>query len=421
MPSGHEPNSSSGVATSTIDDEDIPEDYDYEESAWRFDLADLVPTAAVYGATLLLGLVGNLLIVYTVARFPRMRSISNLFLASLASADLLIVLLCVPGQHVSMICSVLNLTFLSIERYYAVIHPVRSRYLCTFSQARRVIIFIWLAAFLSALPIIFVQVHVEMGLRRRAYWCMRDEASPGAWRSFEIYMLILVLCIPTLVMGYAYAKICVQLWMVVRERAHLTSGLACTEMLEKSSGANHCFGANGNKRILGKPSRADEDTVKQVIKMLILVVCLFVLCWAPILILNVLTAFGSVSTLNYSYLKPLRTCFHLLSYLNSCVNPLVYGFMSRSFRVSFRDALVRLPTPAQRAAARSHVPHEQDSHVQRQHGTHGDLRHVTPAAAALRALYPLVDELRSRSRRDDDVERRRLNQRLFRREERIAA
>lgn len=344
-------------------EEGMPEDYDYEESAWRFDLADLVPTAAVYGATLLLGLVGNLLIVYTVARFPRMRSISNLFLASLASADLLIVLLCVPVkfgqlfsytwtlgevgcklllyvQHVSMICSVLNLTFLSIERYYAVIHPVRSRYLCTFSQARRVIIFIWIAAFLTALPIIFVQVHVEMGVHRRAYWCMRDEASPGAWRSFEIYMLILVLCIPTLVMGYAYTKICAQLWMVVRERASLTTGTSvATEMTEKKPKKKTTFAPNGDPAGL-KPSRADEDTVRQVIKMLILVVCLFVLCWAPILILNVLTAFGGVATLNYSYLKPLRTCFHLLSYLNSCVNPLVYGFMSRSFRGSFREALI---------------------------------------------------------------------------------
>lgn len=346
------------------DEDDLPEDYDYEESAWRFDLADLVPTAAVYGATLLLGLVGNLLIVYTVARFPRMRSISNLFLASLASADLLIVLLCVPVkfgqlfsytwtlgevgcklllyvQHVSMICSVLNLTFLSIERYYAVIHPVRSRYLCTFSQARRVIIFIWVAAFLTALPIIFVQVHVEMGVHRRAYWCMRDEASPGAWRSFEIYMLILVLCIPTLVMGYAYTKICVQLWMVVRERASLTTGSSvATEMTEKKPKKKTTFAPNGDPAGGLKASRADEDTVRQVIKMLILVVCLFVLCWAPILILNVLTAFGGVATLNYSYLKPLRTCFHLLSYLNSCVNPLVYGFMSRSFRGSFREALI---------------------------------------------------------------------------------
>ncbi|KAL1482250.1 hypothetical protein MTO96_033920, partial [Rhipicephalus appendiculatus] len=224
--------------------------------------------------------------------------------------------------------------------YYAVIHPVRSRYLCTFSQARRVIIFIWVAAFLTALPIIFVQVHVEMGVHRRAYWCMRDEASPGAWRSFEIYMLILVLCIPTLVMGYAYTKICAQLWMVVRERASLTTGTSvATEMTEKKPKKKTTFAPNGDPAGL-KPSRADEDTVRQVIKMLILVVCLFVLCWAPILILNVLTAFGGVATLNYSYLKPLRTCFHLLSYLNSCVNPLVYGFMSRSFRGSFREALI---------------------------------------------------------------------------------
>ncbi|KAL3199353.1 hypothetical protein MRX96_014004 [Rhipicephalus microplus] len=362
-----ETNSSEELAL--FPEEGMPEDYDYEDSAWRFDLADLVPTAAVYGATLLLGLVGNLLIVYTVARFPRMRSISNLFLASLASADLLIVLLCVPvkfgqlfsytwtlgeriagvsarGRSTSSPFSVsLQECIVSFRcianRYYAVIHPVRSRYLCTFSQARRVIIFIWVAAFLTALPIIFVQVHVEMGVHRRAYWCMRDEASPGAWRSFEIYMLILVLCIPTLVMGYAYTKICVQLWMVVRERASLTTGSSvATEMTEKKPKKKTTFAPNGDPAGGLKASRADEDTVRQVIKMLILVVCLFVLCWAPILILNVLTAFGGVATLNYSYLKPLRTCFHLLSYLNSCVNPLVYGFMSRSFRGSFREALI---------------------------------------------------------------------------------
>ncbi|CAN7943361.1 unnamed protein product, partial [Ixodes pacificus] len=145
-----------------------------------------------------------------------------------------------------------------------------------------------------------------MGLYRKAYWCMRDEDNPTTWRSFEIYMLILVLCVPTLVMSYTYSKICFQLWMVVRERANLTY----------------------------------RDLGRMVIKMLILVVALFVICWAPILILNVLTAFGGVTTLNYSYLKPLRTTFHLLSYMNSCVNPLVYGFMSKSFRNSFKDALL---------------------------------------------------------------------------------
>ncbi|KAH9366094.1 hypothetical protein HPB48_022912 [Haemaphysalis longicornis] len=152
-----------------------------------------------------------------------------------------------------------------LHQYYAVIHPVRSRYLCTFSQARRVIIFIWIAAFLTALPIIFVQVHVEMGLRRRAYWCMRDEGNPGAWRSFEIYMFILVLCIPAVVMGYAYAKICAQLWMVVRERASLTTGTAvATEMTEKKPKKKTTFAAPNGDTASAKPSRADEDTVRQV-------------------------------------------------------------------------------------------------------------------------------------------------------------
>lgn len=339
---------------------EIPE-YDYDDMVAMYNLADLVPTAVVYGSTLLLGLIGNLLIVYTVARFQRMRSISNVFLASLATADLLIVLLCIPVkfgqlfsytwtlgefgckfilyiQHVSMICSVLNLTFLSIERYYAVIHPVRSRYLCTFSQARRVIVFIWLAAFLTAVPIIFVQTHEQVGTRRLAYWCIRDESHPTTWRSFEIYMLILVLCVPTFVMGYTYSKICFQLWLVVRERASMTTGsIISTEMTEKKKNASTPI--NGEHR-LPKPIRSDEDTVKQVIKMLILVVALFVICWAPILVLNVLTSFGAVATLNYDYLKPIRTTFHLLSYLNSCVNPLVYGFMSKSFRSSFREAVL---------------------------------------------------------------------------------
>lgn len=73
--------------------------------------------------------------------------------------------------------------------------------------------------------------------------------------------------------------------------------------------------------------------------MLVAVVILFIICWSPILIINVLTAFGMIQHLNYGYLKPLRTAAHLLSYLNSCINPIIYGFMSKNFRASFKEAL----------------------------------------------------------------------------------
>ncbi|KAH9366093.1 hypothetical protein HPB48_022911 [Haemaphysalis longicornis] len=87
--------------------------------------------------------------------------------------------------------------------------------------------------------------------------------------------------------------------------------------------------------------------------MLILVVSLFVLCWAPHLGAERADRVRRrLDASNYSYLKPLRTTFHLLSYLNSCVNPLVYGFMSRSFRGSFRDALLGCLRPGSTAVPR---------------------------------------------------------------------
>src|SRR5260370_38655173 len=73
--------------------------------------------------------------------------------------------------------------------------------------------------------------------------------------------------------------------------------------------------------------------------MLVAVVVLFVLCWSPILIINMLTSVGILEPLNEGYLKPLRTVAHLMSYVNSCINPIVYGFMSKNFRASFRAAL----------------------------------------------------------------------------------
>ena len=66
--------------------------------------------------------------------------------------------------------------------------------------------------------------------------------------------------------------------------------------------------------------------------MLVAIIILFTLCWGPLLIDNVLAAFGVVEKLNYGHLKPMRQAFSLMAYANSCVNPVVYAFMSKNFR-----------------------------------------------------------------------------------------
>lgn len=80
---------------------------------------------------------------------------------------------------------------------------------------------------------------------------------------------------------------------------------------------------------------------KQVILMLIVIVIFFFLCWGPILLNNLLVALNVLDKLNTGFLKPMRMAFHLLSYSNSCVNPIVYGIMSHNFRDRLRRTLSR--------------------------------------------------------------------------------
>ena len=70
--------------------------YDYDASVSQIPLEELVPVAMVYGITLVLGILGNGLVIFAILRNRRMQTVTNMFLVSLASADLLIVVMCVP-------------------------------------------------------------------------------------------------------------------------------------------------------------------------------------------------------------------------------------------------------------------------------------------------------------------------------------
>ncbi|KAH9515312.1 Neuropeptide Y receptor type 1 [Bulinus truncatus] len=77
-------------------------DYDYDESTGHLPLDDLVPNALGYGLTLVLGLTGNILVIISVARYRRMHNVTNIFLLSLATADLLLVSTCVPVKFIKI-------------------------------------------------------------------------------------------------------------------------------------------------------------------------------------------------------------------------------------------------------------------------------------------------------------------------------
>ncbi|XP_046653001.1 cholecystokinin receptor type A-like isoform X1 [Daphnia pulicaria] len=457
-------NSGSGGGGNNNNTTEEDYDYDIDSSFDNYDWAELIPAVVVYSFVLLFGISGNGLIIFTIARYRRLKTITNIFLASLASADLLLVIICVPVnvaklfsfawtfgvflckfvhymQNVSAICSVLTLTAMSIERYYAIVHPMRAQYLCTLSQARKVITATWITSFTLATPTLWIQVHLPVGVRKPAFWCVRDWDSPISWQIYELYMFVLVLVLPLSIMAGTYGAIGREVWRVTYLRSSMTNdpntevvpaamltgnvatataisttttaissgevpadlpdvvGPEACQMLNEVVNKREASSARGlpttrrtagvggqqnkeaatavaavaaagaggknnsvkisntilirrNKRRsssnhanssrsppASQRAQADHKTARQVVKMLVAVVILFAVCWSPYLIDNVLTSFAFLPTTRTGPMKHMKMAFHLLSYINSCCNPLVYGFMSKNFRRGFKAAL----------------------------------------------------------------------------------
>ncbi|KAJ8923595.1 hypothetical protein NQ315_010174 [Exocentrus adspersus] len=334
-----------------------PEDVDPNSV---FNWNELIPTLVVYGITFILGLTGNILIIFTTFRYRRMQSVTNVFLSSLASSDLLLIMFCIPVkvaklfsytwqmgevicrsvhymQNVSAICSVLTLTAISIERYYAIVHPMKAKYICTIRQAKTIIIIIWNLSMLLATPTLKVQIHMRVGLNDEYRWCVRDWDNQPIWKFHELYMLIVILILPFCIMTFSYTLICWEVWKVMERRSVMTSEYALTRnhtvVIDEKCSENFILSESKKPKV--KNGRDDTHMVKQVICMLVVVVALFALCWAPVLIDNVLMAYDVLPYLRFGPLKHMSIAFHLMAYFNSCINPIVYGFMSKSFRETF--------------------------------------------------------------------------------------
>lgn len=68
--------------------------------------------------------------------------------------------------------------------------------------------------------------------------------------------------------------------------------------------------------------------------MLMVIVILFFLCWTPIFSVNAWRAFDTASADQRLSGAPI-SFIHLLSYTSACVNPIIYCFMNKRFRMAF--------------------------------------------------------------------------------------
>lgn len=276
-----------------------------------------------------INLIGNSLVCIMVATQPAMRSPMNWLLVNLSVADMTVAVFMVLDQlflhlvehpdnalgnylckfvtgklfsWIGSVVSVLTLLTIAWERHTAIVYPHSG--LMTRRKLQITVWVCWLVAIAFNIPIAVVRQRnhnqEETGFLCRSYWPSVELAI-----AYNILWLLIVGVIPTALMTGMFARITHSLWF----------------------GGEAGHDAAQTARLRAR---------KRVTKMLIIIVIIYVLCWFPNLIINVVMYYVDSPELNSTgYLVS-----EVLVLVNSSINPFVYAIQSKQFRKGMKSAVL---------------------------------------------------------------------------------
>lgn len=224
--------------------------WDENATYWGIEApVNIFPIPVLIGVTVtcvlffFIGVTGNLMTILVVTKYKDMRTTTNLYLSSMAFSDLLIFfcmpldlyriwryrpwnfgnILCKLFQFVSECCTystILNITALSVERYFAICFPLRAKVIVTKGRVRGVILVLWIVSFFSAGPV-FVLVGVEHENGTNSWDTNECKATEYAIRSGLLSIMVWVSSIffflPVFCLTVLYSLIGRKLWKRKRE------------------------------------------------------------------------------------------------------------------------------------------------------------------------------------------------------------
>lgn len=278
-----------------------------------------------FAIILITGVIGNILVIVVVYRNPQMKNTTNLLILNLAVADLLFLLVCVPGTasdyvltdwpfglvwcrttqyviYVTAYISIYTLVLMAGDRFLAVVVPVSSLSYRTISNAKAAIVVTWVTPLVCVLPAWWA--HNLHSYQTHTYCCFDKENY--SFEAFHISFFITSFAIPTFFITVMYIVMLISLW-------------------RSSSFRTSKEGLRAKKRVTA---------------LVFTVILVFMVCWAPIQSVLLYKSVMDTADWDTSYISiVIQILSHVLAYTNSCLNPLLYAKMSRNFRVGFSQLL----------------------------------------------------------------------------------
>ncbi|XP_067364132.1 trace amine-associated receptor 1-like [Channa argus] len=272
----------------------------------------------ILGVTVILTVCGNLLVTVSIAFFKQLHTPTNYLIASLAVSDLFLGLLVMFPSMIRcvetcwyfgdifckvymssdvMLCtaSILNLSFISLDRHYAVCHPLLYTRKMTSKVVLIMIMLIWSISAFIGFGMIFLKLNI-LGIEEFYHSYIACEGRCILFQSglSGTVSSVLSFYIPGLIMLGVYLKIFLvaqrQLQRIQKARMTSTSQTKATKTLAIIMGA-------------------------------------FLSFWTPFFVCNSIDPF-----INYSIPPAVFETLVWVGYMNSTVNPLIYAFFYSWFR-----------------------------------------------------------------------------------------
>ncbi|KAJ7310491.1 hypothetical protein JRQ81_007413 [Phrynocephalus forsythii] len=283
-----------------------------------------------YSVIICISLFGNMVVCHVVVKNKRMHSATSLFIVNLAVADVTISLLNTPFtlvrfvsstwvfgklmchisrfvQYCSVHVSVLTLTAIALDRHQVIMHPLKPR--MSIVKGGVCILIIWVLASCFSLPHAIYQklflAPFGNGMDRMV--CLPSFPPPMDlfWKYLDLATFILLYILPLAVISVTYTLVAKKLWM-----------------------------RNAIGDVTMEQYYTHQRKKKMTIKMLMVVVVVFAVCWFPLNCYLVLMSSQAIPSNNALYFA-----FHWFAMSSTCYNPFIYCWLNENFRSELKALL----------------------------------------------------------------------------------